>query len=402
MTSNQVSNHRLLTFTSGGWVLLLAGLVSLALFVWAVWPALLRTANRPPGDGKNIESYAFDLSNLQVPRELIVPATLYRDMVPVMTDPTASDPETAQTLNDPRGKYLVPGDAVIGVEINGEARAYPLSVMYVHEIINDTLGGVPIAVTYHWPSDGLAVFDRRLGDRVLEFGMSGLVYNSTQLLYDRNEHRTAAAADSTDAADGADSASASDADASKPVGGEALWCQLLGRSITGPNAGTQLTIIPSQRTTWATWLETHPETTVVNRNKAFARRYKHAAPKPYMNSNELIYPVDPMPPAEGPSAKTPVLVVIANAKRRVYALPFLITQIEQAGTWSDTVGGVEFTFDSADVKSQTVRVQAADADQSEDIATLHAYWFAWHALYPEDEVVWQTQSQQTDDVALVQ
>src|SRR5262245_8924469 len=193
-------------------------------------PAVIRSFKHAPGDGKNIDSYGFDLSHLLVSRSEIAPATLHRDMVPVMGNPTASGPEPAdpaltgveglrkrwekmQRRNDPKyGKYLVPSDKVIGVEVNGEARAYPISVMYVHEIINDTLAGVPIAVTYNWLCDSISVFDRRLDDRTLMFGASGLVYNSNMLMYDR----------ALPTPDGP----------ARPE--ESLWVQLDGRAIGGP------------------------------------------------------------------------------------------------------------------------------------------------------------------------
>src|SRR5262245_58043846 len=165
-----------------------------------------------------------------------------------------------QRRNDPKyGKYMVGSDIVIGVAINGEARAYPMHVIYVHQIINDTLGGVPIAITYEWLSDSVVVFDRRppgSGEpasgartadtavahrsedgRPLEFHHAGLVYNSNLVMYDPNEKRTSA---------------------SDPVygaGGESLWSQLLGAAISGPAAARQarLTIVPCELATWADW-----------------------------------------------------------------------------------------------------------------------------------------------------
>src|SRR5688500_201283 len=93
---------RLLTFTSGGYVLVLTALLSLLLIMWALAPAIMRSVNRPPGDGKNIESYGFDLSNLQVPREYIVPAMRHRDMAPSLDHPTSHSADATQKVNDPK------------------------------------------------------------------------------------------------------------------------------------------------------------------------------------------------------------------------------------------------------------------------------------------------------------
>ena len=117
----------------GWWVLVAAGMLCLLLMGWALAPALLRMVDRPPGDGASIESYDFDLSNSVLDPSLMEPALLHRDMVPVIDAPTILDMEEIETLNSVRStRYLVSKDLVIGVEVNGEARAYPMSVLHVH------------------------------------------------------------------------------------------------------------------------------------------------------------------------------------------------------------------------------------------------------------------------------
>ena len=116
-----------------------------------------------------------------------------------------------------RGKFLVPRDDVIGVVVNGQARAYPVRFMIWHEIVNDTLGGVPIAVTYNFLTDSVAVFERTIGDEVHTFGESGLVYRSNLVLYDRRPGQR----------------------------GESLWSQMGERAIAGPASGTPLVRIPA-------------------------------------------------------------------------------------------------------------------------------------------------------------
>ena len=136
--------ERLLTFRSGGWLIALTLLVCATLITWALAPAILRLGKPLLGDGKTPESYGFDLANLQVPRHLIVPGMRHRDMVVPIDAPVILDTEEiALNTHD-----LVNGDRVIGVVVNGEARAYPITVLNVHEIIHDTLGGRPIAVTW--------------------------------------------------------------------------------------------------------------------------------------------------------------------------------------------------------------------------------------------------------------
>lgn len=371
----------MLTFTGGGWVLVLTGIICIGLMAWGLAPAILRAINRPPGDGKNIDSYGFFLSHLNVQRDLIAPATLYRDMVPVMIAPTHSDPTSTQKLNDLKyGKYLVPGDLVIGVTINGESRAYPLHVMYVHEIINDVLGGTPIAVTYNWLCDSTVVFDRRIHRSrsepvVGEFAVSGLVYNSNLLMFARNEWRPKTN--------------------SGRQAGESLWCQLTGEAICGlaADAGESLIQIPYELARWDEWLQRHPNTTVVNRDLSMAARYKKAAPTSYLHSPEIVFPIGTQPPADGPHAKIPVIAVRVGETRRVYPMPWLVDLAKasaqsNAGSstarWTDTLGGhaIRFIFSP---NYQTVRVEADDA--AAELQAIHCFWFAWHAMHPDDELV---------------
>jgi hypothetical protein len=372
---------RLLTFASGGWVILVAALLGVALFVWAVAPAVMRSVNRPPGDGKHIESYGFDLDPLLVPRQYVVPAMLHRDMAPPLTNPTSHTADKTQRINDPKyGKYLVSGDRVIGVEVNGEARAYPLRVMYVHEIVNDTLGSppLPIAVTHHWPSGATAVFDRRVNGQTLEFGVSGLVYNSNLLMYDR--------------------AGAPGVSGQASGGGQrrpSLWSQLQARAVSGAAAEAGLTLkpLPAAIVTWGQWLQRHPNTTVVDRKLSMTERYKDAAPTTYMQSDSLIFAVDPMPPADGPSAKTPVLVVTAGERRRVYNVSQLIRrahEIDDAGieahqgVWTDSFDSITLRF-LCNRTAQTVWVESANGTEPQSV--VYAYWFAWHAMHPDDRLV---------------
>jgi hypothetical protein len=379
----------MITFTGGGWVLVLTALISLGLFTWALAPAILRTFNRPPGDGKNIESYGFDLSNLTVPRHLVAPAMLYRDMPPVISNPTSSDIATMQRVNDPKyGKYLVPGDLVIGVEINGVARAYPIHVMYVHEIINDELGApgneTPIAVTYNWLCDSVRVYDRRVHDTTLIFRVSGLVYNSNLLMYDTLDQPEFRGDITPPDASGSSASAYS----------ESLWSQLLGRAISGPavKRGADLSTIPCELVRWDDWVKRKPHTTVLNRELGLAAHYKDAAPTAYFQSEALLFPVEPMPAAGTPLPKTRVLAVQAGDARRVYPIPLLLERAKETGSaggenatrsWTDNLGGATITF-TFDHKWQLPHVVINPPEAP--LQVTNSYWFAWHAMHPDDEL----------------
>jgi hypothetical protein len=392
------AQRRLLTLASGGWVLVITALMCVGIFAWAVTPAIIHHFARAPGDGKTIESYQFDLANLTIPREQIYTVTIHRDMVPVMFHPTSTGPTSisptstnpaSNDVNDPRrwekmqhasdpqyGKYLVHDDRVIGVEINGEARAYPISVMTVHEIANDVLGGVPIAVTYNWPCDSVVVFDRRVNGQTLEFNNSGLVWNSNLLMYD--VHR--------------------DANGKQLIGGESLFNQLLARGVSGTYAGAKLTLIPSTLTSWRVWSQSHPQTSVLNRDLSMANRYPDSAPTSYFRSPEPLRPVTPtVPPPtspNGPTAKTRVLAVNINGTRRVYPVPMIDRLADNTGRWNDDVNGVTLQF-QIDRPSQTVTVTSLTSGAN--IQATPALWFAWHAMYPDDVLVAGAESSPTQN-----
>jgi hypothetical protein len=358
MTTTPDSGPRRLTFRSGGWVLLLAALISIALIAWALGPALVGWAKRPPGDGRTIESYAFDLDHLQVPRDLLFPAMPHRDLVRTLDEPSVLPGEAVTDLNRRRGKYLLPTDRVIGVTVAGVSRAYPISVMTVHEIVNDVLAETPIAVTYNWPCDSVMVFDRRLGDRTAAFGVSGLLYNSNMLMYERS-------------------------DAAEP-GGESLWSQLGARAVSGPAAldGDRLTELPYVVTSWGEWLLRHPDTTVIDRDPGLIKkRYSKSTPTEYFLQGRVIYPVRPLPPEGGLQPLSRVLALELDGDRRVYPLIEIRERSEAGETVTDTIGGVPVTFEF-DAASGTALVLApADAPMP---AVRHAAWFAWHAFHPDD------------------
>ena len=133
-----------LTFAGGGWILVPAGLLLLALLTWAF--AGVIAGHRPQG-GSTVESYGFDLSTALVPKSELTPSGQPRDTIRSLeATGTMAGSAMAAFNAEHRKKYVVTNDRVIGVVLNGEARAYPISVAEAHEAIHDTLGGVPILV----------------------------------------------------------------------------------------------------------------------------------------------------------------------------------------------------------------------------------------------------------------
>ena len=123
-------------------------------------------------------------------------------------------------------------ELVIGLALNDDARAYPIRLLSLHEIVNDTVGGRPVAVTWCPLCFSALVFDRIVGGVELTFGVSGFLYNNNLVMYD---HRS-----------------------------NTFWSQLLGEAIRGGYKGERLAILPSQMTTWEEWKMLYPDTRVLS------------------------------------------------------------------------------------------------------------------------------------------
>lgn len=157
-----------------------------------------------------------------------------KDAIPAVNDPAMERVEAAAS-------WLAPHAPVIVVEINDEARAYPQAVLMWHEIANDTVGGVPVSVTFCPLCNSSLAFDRRVGDAVLDFGVSGKLRNSDLIMYDRQT--------------------------------ESWWQQLTGEGIVGVYTDTLLDIVPSQVVAFGDFAAHHPDGLVMSRDTGFNRQY---------------------------------------------------------------------------------------------------------------------------------
>ena len=217
--------------------------------------------------------------------------------------------------NEERGKMLVSDDRVIGVEIAGDARAYPLRLMRWHEVVNDVVGGKAVAITYSPLCDSVAVFDREIEGAQVDLGVSGLLYNSNTLLYDRRSGPAAST----------------------------LWVQLTGRPITAGEPGRRapLAARPASLSTWADWRNRHPSTTVLAPLPEMKKPYKRDPFNSYFGSDLLRFPVEPLPPNDRLSLKDRVVIVTVAGESEAFALKDLAeTEGAPAGSTEITVGGL--------------------------------------------------------------
>ncbi len=144
---------------------------------------------------------------------------------------------------------------VIGVELNGEAKAYPYGILNWHEIVNDTIGGVPVSVSYCPLCDTILAFDREDST----FGVSGKLYQSCLVMYDR--------ADDT------------------------LYSQPWGLGVVGPNVNRFVERIPAVKTRLGNWLEKYPDSWVLSTETGHRRDYSRYPYGTYNRDDRIIFPV---------------------------------------------------------------------------------------------------------------
>ena len=283
----------------------------------------------------------YDLSNLDIPKDEIH-TLLPRDTIPALTDPKRQSSSDAEWL---------PGDArIIVVRVNDEVLGVPLAVLDWHEVVNTTVGGEPVAATYCPLCDSATVFSRRVelpaeGDAepdsvVLEFGVSGALYNSNVLMYDRRD--------------------------------KGLWSQLGMRAVSGPLAGTALDMLPVEIISFAKFKTAHPKAQIVSNETGHQRNYGQSPYESYFARDGLMVPVKGV----GDALPRKTLGVGVATNNGAWFVPEDLCR--DGYTLATPTGEVRLTADKAGV-----RVESAP----EGIRTAQTFYYSWSAFYPETEVV---------------
>ena len=404
MSENSPAIRPSLTFRSGGWVIALAGVLVLLILAWAFAGILM--GHRPKGDGQSVDTYGFDLSNLRTNGGAFVASGNPRDFFQSLDQPKVLPGHEMLAYNAKlRSKYVVTADRVIGVEINGKSRAYPLNVMNVHEVVNDELAGVPIAVTFSPLCDSAIVFDRRVNGKPLQFGVSGLLLDSNLVMYDKQPDVVAQTSLNSQDAKPATQVSVN-ADQSPPVSAapaSSLWSQMAAMAIAGPAVGTTLAQIPNVNVcTWKHWLATHPTTEVILPDAQDEKRMKKISYSRYLLNSKVEFPIgrkattntlinpslDNMPSAM--PDKMPVIAITAGGETRVITLREAADRGADA-PWNFVVGGVPIVVVSQKDPA-SVLVGSSDTTPIEVTPCLWFVWQAFHTPAAPDQVLMPSHS----------
>jgi len=305
---------------------------------WIIYPLLLaalwfymgpQLLHAGPSNG-------FDLSDALVPVTQIQNGGPMRDGIPAIDHPHFVS--AAQT------DFLKASDRVLGINLHGEQKAYPVRILNYHEIVNDHFGDTAVLVSYcPLCGTGMAfVAGTYRGD--FNFGVSGLLYNSDVLLYDRQT--------------------------------ESLWSQIRKQAIAGPLKGQHLQQIPLAHTSWSDWQARYPQTRVLSRDTGYRRDYSHSPYAGYADNESLMFEVSRVD--RRIPLKERVIGVELNGVAKAY--PFSALS-QGSGEVTDQLGGqtVRIVFDSIHRSGQVFV-------DDKLIPSTTGFWFAWYAFHTNTEI----------------
>ncbi len=243
-------------------------------------------------------------------------------------------------------------EPVVGLAIGDDIRAYPLRILTWHEIVNDVVGGVPIAVTFCPLCNAAVVFDRRVDGRTLEFGTTGKLRNSDLVMYDRET--------------------------------ESWWQQFLGEAIVGAMTGKRLEFLPARIESYARFRDRAPDGKVLVPSFFSMRRY---GKNPYEGYDSLSQPF--LYRGELPDGIAPLARVVTVGKE-AWALSLVrerkrITKGDIVITWEPGQASAldtEIIAEGFDVGNVVVQRPKASGEL-EDIVYGVDFAFAFHAFYPD-------------------
>jgi hypothetical protein len=299
-----------------------------------------------------------------------------KDGIPALDDPDLIEAGEAE--------YLREDDLVFGVSIAGDARAYPLRIMGWHEMVNDTVGGVPLALAYCTLCGAGILFETAVEGRPAPFvfGSSGFLYRSNKLMFDRETH--------------------------------SLWNQFTGRPVIGPLRGSGIALVqrPVAIETWGDWRRRNPRTRVLSLDTGYRRDYGSGVVyRDYFASPDLMFPT-----------------AVDESRLAQKAHVFGIRRFEGAKAWplaafaggrviNDAIGGMGVVL-IGDARGRTVRayeragltfepgpdgtviasgtpweigeeaLTARDGRRLPRVAGHVSYWFAWDGYLGQQSELW--------------
>ena len=257
--------------------------------------------------------------------------------------------------------WLAFREPVIELAVGADVRAYPLQILIWHEIVNDRVGGVPVAVTFCPLCNTAIAFDRRVGGRTLSFGTTGNLRNSDLVMYDRQS--------------------------------ESWWQQFGGEALVGRYAGTRLRQLPARIVAWREFERQHPDGLVLTRKTGFSRPY---GDNPYAGYDDVSSPPF-FPAAHGGDRRLQPKerVVFLERGRDAAVVPYSVLQrrrLIQVSVGGHQLvvrwrGGVASALDSGSIPRGRDVGAASVSEHGKPVVFDEPFWFAVAAFRPHVRIV---------------
>jgi len=321
---------------------------------------------------------ASDSDEWLIPGSEVLDGGPGKDGIPAISDPSY--------LAASEARYLDDSNLVVGVNLDGEIRAYPHRILDWHEIVNEQFGDTPYSLNYCPLTGSAMLWEGRHEASDPTYGVSGLLFNSNLILYDRET--------------------------------DSYWSQMLAESVRGPRAGEEARRLAVVETTWGNWRTMYPDSLVMDTQTGFSRDYTRYPYGSFRTDNNLIFPVSDRD--ERLHLKTRVLGVRIDEFSKVYPVERFTDQVEVINEVNNgyvVVGssgrnfamafnavlddGTQLTFEAVadggpvvmedqegtrwDIFGRAVSGMR-EGEQLEPMFSYIAYWFAWAAFFPGAEV----------------
>lgn len=301
--------------------------------------------NLPSGETKNIimgdrTIQETDGTKHSIPLDEILSGGVPKDGIPSIDNPKFISLSEADA-------FLVDSDTGLSFKHKKEARFYPFQILVWHEIVNDTVKGDPVLVTYCPLCFTGIVFERKVAGKEKEFGVSGKLWKSNLLMYNREDN---------------------DQD-------ESLWSQILGEAVVGPATGEVLKVLPFDIMKYRNFKAVNPDGKVLSRDTGIARSYGSDPYGDYYTSESVgfgaTFTDDRLHP------KNVVYGIRVNDKFKAYDFESI-----KVGITKDTFAGEEITIQ----KEETGELRFFLGPDRELLVSIPGFWFSWIAVHPDTEL----------------
>jgi len=274
---------------------------------------------------------AFTLSPALIPSDKILSGGPPKDGIPALTYPKMETAEVA-------GHWLHAHDTVLGIVVDGQARAYPIRIMNWHEIVNDRIGQHTFVMSYCPLCGSGMAFDSR--DR---FGVSGMLYQSDVLLYDKKS--------------------------------DSLWSQLMMQAVAGPRTGEKLKLIPIEHSTWHDWKNAHPDTSVLSRHTGYHRDYSRNPYVGYEAESGTYVPI------YHHDHRLPAKAWVVGLSIGSHHIAWQLNTLKISGSHR-----LHWRGHSLSIAVHGESIQIRDRKSNTRLPATRLYWFAWAAFHPNTEI----------------